>query len=247
MSATGEYAALPAGYRLSLFDEIDGTNAEALRRIRAGAAAGDVILARRQSAGRGRRGNGWVSLEGNLHVTVTTAVPAGRPAAQLAFVAALGAGDAVRAVLPAGRAFEYKWPNDLMLDGAKLGGILIEGAEDLFAVGIGINVAWAPAGLPAACLAATGAGATVADLLGRVCHGLDRWLGIWAAEGFAPLREAWLRHAHRLHGPIEARFPDGASAAGIFSDIDRDGALVLRREDGTTRTIATGEVLFATA
>jgi BirA family biotin operon repressor/biotin-[acetyl-CoA-carboxylase] ligase len=247
MPPTGDGAALPAGYRLLRFDGIDSTNSEALRRIAAGAAAGEVIWARSQSAGRGRRGNRWTSPAGNLHATIAAALPADRPAGQLAFVAAMAAGDAIRSVLPEERSLAYKWPNDLMLDGAKIGGILIEGAESLFAVGIGINVARAPAEFAATCLADAGSTVPVSDLLGRLCHGFERWRGIWAAEGFAPVREAWLRRAYRLNAPVEARFPDGTSAAGVFRDIDRDGALVLQREDGSTRSIATGEVLFAAA
>ncbi len=247
MSSPKEASALPAGFRLFHFDDIDSTNAEALRRIRDGGTAGDVVLADRQDAGRGRRGRSWQSPPGNVYMTLIAGVPAGQPAGQLAFVAALAAGEAVRETLPTGQTLNYKWPNDLMLDGAKLGGILIEGARDLFAIGIGINLAHAPDGLQAASLAQAGGSLSPDTVAAGVCCAFHRWHGIWAAEGFAPLRTAWLCHAHRLNEPIEARFPDGTSAAGLFADIDRDGALVLLRQDGSTRTIATGEVFFAAA
>jgi BirA family biotin operon repressor/biotin-[acetyl-CoA-carboxylase] ligase len=180
-------------------------------------------------------------------MTVTVSVPAGRPGGQLAFVAVLGAGDAVHAVLPTGSLLTYKWPNDLMLDDAKLGGILIEGAAGLFAVGIGINMANAPADTGAAGLAQAGADVPVKTLLASSCREFDRWYRVWTDDGFGPLRRAWLGHAHRLQGPIEARFPDGSRTTGIFRDIDQQGALVLECENGTIRTIAAGEVFFATA
>ena len=239
---------LPPGLRLISFDEIDSTNSEALRRLGGGEPPGAVFWARRQTAGRGRRGRSWDSPAGNLYATLTVAVPAGRPAGQFAFVAALAVGDAVRTVLPAGRRVRYKWPNDLLLDSAKLGGILIEGPAGnagpaALAVGFGINVASSPAG--AANL--NGAGATVEALLGAICSAFERWADIWESRGFAPLRAAWLADAHGIGGPVEVRFADGRVMHGLFRDVDEHGALVLQPPDRATMRIATGEVFFAAA
>lgn len=236
---------LPAGFRLFPFDEIDSTSAEALRRIEAGEQPGAVIWARSQTAGRGRRGRRWESPAGNLYATLVAEVPPGWPPGQLAFVAALAAGDAVRTVLPAGHRLSYKWPNDLLLDGRKLGGILIEGGPAAVAVGLGINIARAPGG--AAGLSDSGARATVEEMLGSVCGGFARWTELWRAHGFAPVRAAWLDAAHGVGEAVTVRFPDGSAARGLLRDIDESGALVLQQADGATRRIATGEVFFAAA
>jgi BirA family biotin operon repressor/biotin-[acetyl-CoA-carboxylase] ligase len=241
---------LPAGFRLIAFDEIDSTSAEALRRLEAGEQPGAVIWARSQTAGRGRRGRRWESPAGNLYATLIAEVPPARPPGQLAFVAALAAGDAVRAALPAGHHLAYKWPNDLLLDGRKLGGILIEGGTapgrtSSVAVGIGINIARAPDG--AASLSGTGARTTVEALLCSLCAAFADWSEVWRAGGFAPVRAAWLGAAHGLGEPVTVRFPDGSVAGGLFDDINDGGALVLRHADGAMRYIATGEVFFAAA
>ena len=241
---------LPDGYRLAAFEEIDSTNAEALRRVEKGDGPGTVIWARRQTAGRGRRGRQWQSPAGNLYATLIAALPPDGEPGHLAFLAALAAGEAVGASLPPGRHLSYKWPNDLMLEGAKLGGILIEAGRTpdgatLYAVGLGINVASAPDG--AAYLDATGARTTVEQLLFAVCRAYARWMEVWSARGFAPLRAAWLAGAHGLGGAVTVRFPDGSAAHGLFRDIDERGALLLDQPEAGTRRIAAGEVFFAAA
>ena len=184
-----------------LFDEIDSTSSEALRRIRGGTAEDSmVIVARRQTAGRGRLGRSWASPEGNLHMTLMFPAPADDRIGELAFVAALGAGEALTRALPGATRIEYKWPNDLMLGGLKLGGILIE--TDLApdgrrwcALGMGVNVAEAPAGLPAACLADQGVHLAPEALVGPICASFRAWLARWQAHGFAPVRANWLASA----------------------------------------------------
>jgi len=242
---------LPPGYCLRSFDTIDSTNAEALRRIADGAPSGDVIWARQQSGGRGRRGRSWHSPPGNLYATIVVPAPSDRLVGQLAFVAANGAGEAVRGLLASPDLLQYKWPNDLMLDGRKLGGILIEagakGQTQMVAVGLGLNVASRPSGLKAASLKEFGVEVTVRELLRTVCRSFDQWYRIWRRDGFCPVREHWLAAAYRLGEQMEVRFPDGAAIDGSFRGIDRDGALILEQPDGKTQLIAAGEVFFASA
>ena len=132
---------LPDGYDLRMFDELDGTNAEALRMD---CPHGLVIVAREQSAGRGRLQRTWFSAPGNLYATICVELKDAHAAGQLAFVSALAVLETVSKFGPEG-AFSVKWPNDILCDGQKLSGILIEaGNTGGFAIGIGINLSRKP-------------------------------------------------------------------------------------------------------
>ena len=179
------------------FDEIDSTSDEALRRIRSGAAGEEAFVARRQTAGRGRLGRRWASPEGNLYMTLTFPAPALDRIGEIALVAALGAGEAATKLLPGAARITYKWPNDLMLEGRKLGGILIESelAPDglrWVAVGIGINVAHAPAELPAVSLAEAGATVAPEALIEPIRASFAAWYRRWMEQGIEPVRANWL-------------------------------------------------------
>jgi BirA family biotin operon repressor/biotin-[acetyl-CoA-carboxylase] ligase len=179
------------------FDEIDSTSDEALRRIRAGMASEDVVVARSQTAGRGRMGRRWSSAAGNLYMTLMFPAPALDRIGEVALVAALGAGEAVTAVLPGTARITYKWPNDLMLDSRKLGGILIESelAPDgrrWVALGIGINVAHAPRDLPATSLAAAGVTLPPDALIEPIRARFAAWYSRWVEQGIDPVRANWL-------------------------------------------------------
>src|SRR3954467_5637060 len=142
-----------AGVRTIAYETLGSTNAEALARARAGERGPLWITAAAQSAGRGRRGNVWVSTPGNLFATLLL-IPPSEPAvaSQLSFVAALALHDAVAECAPQiGPLLKVKWPNDLLLGGAKLAGILIEAESDpayAVAIGIGVNCAAHPADTP---------------------------------------------------------------------------------------------------
>lgn len=246
--------ALPSGFRLWALDSIDSTNDEALRRIAAGAGRhGDVIVARSQTAGRGRRGRSWQSPPGNLHLTLLVCPPAGARVGELAFVSAVAAGEAVAGIVPPAAELRYKWPNDLLLGGRKLAGLLIEAGgtdkDPALAIGIGINVASAPESteFPATSLRQAGCDVPADALVGPLCRAFAAWYDRWLAEGFAPVRTAWLARAHGVGGPIEARLPDASVHRGIFLGLDGNGALMLESGDGAVRTIAAGDVFFAAA
>ena len=240
----------PQGYGLKEFDEIDSTNEEARRLALAGERGPLWITAARQSAGRGRRGRAWVSPAGNLSATLLLAP--GRPAnecAQLSFAAALAASDAVMSF---GADARVKWPNDVLANGAKIAGILLESASQggadpaWLAVGIGINLKHHPSDteFPATSLAAAGlAPAEPREGLLRLAASFAKWYDIWRADGFAPIRDAWLARAAGLGTRIRARLTNGETM-GVFEGIDANGALLLRETQDRVRTIAAGEVFF---
>ena len=207
-------------------DVVDSTNREALRQIAAGAPHGTVIQARQQTDGRGRRGRSWISPPGNLYATLIVRPPSDAPVAQLGFVAALGAGDTLRRHAQV----RFKWPNDLMLEGCKLGGILVETSNGAAAVGIGINIASAPEDTA---------------LLDDIHSSFEVWYRRWLDDGFAPLRGAWLRHGIGLGEPIRARLAR-ETIEGVFGGLDDDGGLLLDR-DGGRRVIAAGDVFLGTS
>ena len=247
---------LPAGYRLVACGEIDSTNAEAARQAARGAPDGMVVWAEAQSGGRGRNGRAWKSPPGNLYCSVLLR-PRVAPAvaAQLSFVAALAVADFAGAALPPGVPIQLKWPNDVLVAGRKLSGILLEAAAaqdgtlERVVVGIGVNLVHHPEGTDttASDLAAEG-GARLppAEALTRLTAMFDRGRRRWETEGFAPIRQAWLERAWHLGEQIRVNPGDGP-VAGRFADIDGGGALVLELPSGLERRIAAGEVFPATA
>ena len=229
---------LPDGYRLVSLRRIDSTNAEALRRAAEGAPHGTVVMAGEQTAGRGRRGNSWLPAPGNLYMTVLVRPPVACATAQLSFVAAVALGEA----LDPEADFRFKWPNDLLVGGRKIAGILIEADEGAAAVGIGVNAARTPDGVSdtAADLGGRDAAAT---LCGRICGTFDRWYRRWLDDGFAPVRDAWLSRATGLGEIATARSAQG-TFNGRFDRLTADGALVLVDPSGSEREISAGEVFF---
>ena len=239
----------PQGYGLLELDEVDSTNEEARRRTTAGEKGPLWIIARRQSAGRGRRGREWVSPPGNL--TATLLLRPGRPAAQcaqLSFVAALAVSDMLAMQVPSVE-FRLKWPNDVLAEGRKISGILLEsetGAGDLWvAIGIGVNLTAFPenAEWPAVSVAALGhAPPQPRDALLDLAGAFAKWYEVWRS-GFAPVREAWLARASGLGSRIRVRLAREESE-GVFLGLDDTGALELGLPGGVTRSISAGEVFF---
>jgi BirA family biotin operon repressor/biotin-[acetyl-CoA-carboxylase] ligase len=233
-------------YDVRRYDSIGSTNDAALELARTGAAHGTVVFAREQTAGRGRQARHWHSPTGNLYSSILLRPDAspGR-AAELSFVAALAVADTVDGCLPDGVRARLKWPNDVLVRGAKIAGILLEHADAAVVVGIGINVLHAPpvAPYPVTSLADSGAAtpepeAALGALLRSFAHRFDEWQG----EGFAQARSAWLARAHPVGSAIRISV-GGRSQAGDFAGLADDGALIVRTADGPVRIVA-GEVLL---
>jgi BirA family biotin operon repressor/biotin-[acetyl-CoA-carboxylase] ligase len=234
--------------RVIRLDTVDSTNAEALRRARTGDRGPLWIVARQQSAGRGRRGRVWISSAGNLHATLLLIDPAPAVATpQLGFVAGLALHDAAAAVAPALAArLALKWPNDMLSGTRKIAGILIEGEGSpvVVAVGIGGNCRHHPDAteFPATDFAAEGVDIDAEALFDRLVAAMPARLAQWdRGAGFAAIRAAWLGCAHGLGQPLRARLAD-REFTGIFETIDDAGRLMLRIDSGAVEAIAAGEV-----
>jgi len=240
--------ATAAGARLVTHDTIGSTNAEGLRLARAGERGPLWIVAKSQTAGRGRRGRTWVSEPGNLYASLllADASPPDR-AAELSFVAALALHDAISGRIPGlASRLVLKWPNDLLIDRCKFAGILIEGEGAAIVIGLGVNCAHHPSGtdFPATDLAAAGVRATPESLFAPLSAALVSRLAEWdRGAGFARTRADWLKRAAGLGKPIRVALPEG-DASGAFETVDERGRLVLRRPDGTMQTIAAGDVFM---
>ena len=243
---------LPSGYRALIFDEIDSTNEEVRRRAAAGEAGNLFILARRQTAGRGRRGREWQSPRGNFHATLLLRPPVTpQKSAELSFVAANTVAETIE-TLGVPRA-SVKWPNDVLVDGAKIAGILLESSArhpaqlEWIAIGIGINLAHAPERIPAQATSVairTGRAAPdAAEVLAILARAFAGRYDIWMSQGFAPTRAEWLSRAHGLGERIVARL-EREEVAGTFLDVNDAGAILIGTPDGV-RAISSGEVFFA--
>jgi BirA family transcriptional regulator, biotin operon repressor / biotin---[acetyl-CoA-carboxylase] ligase len=242
--------AAAAGVRLLDYETLPSTNSEALALARRGETGPLWIVARRQTAGRGRRNNQWISEPGNLYATLLLCDPApAESAPELSFVAALAAHDAIfgRAEHLRGK-LTLKWPNDVLCNGAKLGGILIESetieARLVAAIGIGVNCLHHPSqtSYPATDLAAAGAELSAEELFGVLSAAMARRLGQWQrGANFAAVRRDWLDRAFGVGAQMKVRLP-GRELSGRCETLDERGRLLLRLADGTLQTIAAGDV-----
>jgi BirA family biotin operon repressor/biotin-[acetyl-CoA-carboxylase] ligase len=221
--------------------EVGSTNDWLLARAEA-LPDGHWVIADRQTAGRGRRGRVWNDGAGNLMGSVL--VKATGQVQQLSFVAALALHDALSALTGQPARFALKWPNDVLLDGTKCSGILLERVGEALVIGMGINLAHHPEGTerPATSLVAAGlAVPTPVALLDELAAAFSHWRETWAAHDFAPIRAAWTARAAGVGARIVARL-GSESPEGIFTGLAGDGALLMQLDDGTTRAIHAGEV-----
>jgi BirA family transcriptional regulator, biotin operon repressor / biotin---[acetyl-CoA-carboxylase] ligase len=228
-----------APWRIVRIGVIDSTNEEARRRALAAETDRLWIVAGEQTAGRGRRGRAWVSARGNLHASaflIDPCLPALAP--QLGFVAGVALARAATDVGAADAAL--KWPNDLMVNGAKCAGILVEGIglagrRTGYAIGIGVNCAHAPEGVDYATSCLTGAGGRAVgagELFERLVERFDEAFLAWReGQAFDRIRAAWLDRAHSL-GQRVAIEGGGGRRAGVFEGIDAGGRLLMRSERG---------------
>jgi len=220
-----------------------------------------VVTAASQSAGRGRRGREWSSPEGNLYMSLLV-----RPecsvadAGQISFVTVVALGEALRRLYEPMRQdsqnaieFSYKWPNDMLANGRKMSGILLESESDgegglsWLVIGVGVNINSHPAQTPFPATDLTTEGCTglsAADVLSAFCQSLADWYKRWQQEGFAPVRQAWLDHAQGLGREVVVRLPD-REITGLFRALNDDGVMILEMPDGSDQHIAAGDVFFS--
>lgn len=236
----------PSGYGLKWFEEIDSTNEEARRLAQRGEEGPLWLSATRQTAGRGRQGRNWETPSGNLAATLL--VRPQRPQSewpQLSFVTAVAASDMAASLAPDAR-IALKWPNDVLADGQKLAGILLENAHGALAIGIGVNLTHYPAGteFPATSLAALGAEVPPAgETLTRLAAAFAKWYEVWSAQGFSVIRDAWLARAHGLGTRIRARLVK-QERSGMFEGIDENGALLLNEGLGRISVLPAADIFF---
>lgn len=252
MTGDRVFPGLGDGYGIPVahFGSIDSTNAEARRRAEAGETGPIWLSADVQTAGRGRRGRHWESPTGNLAATLllVTDLPPSE-AAQISLVAGLAACDAAQAFAPGADA-RVKWPNDVLLDGKKVAGVLVESGRTAdgrlwLAVGVGLNLARGPdtADRPTTRIADYAQAPSPAEALRRLSGALAARVALWRQDGFPAVSDAWSRAAFGLGGPCEARLFN-ETVTGVAEGLDPDGALRLRLASGEIRRISAGDVFF---
>jgi len=234
---------------IEIVSETGSTSLDLLRRLGAGEAVpeGYWLVADRQTAGRGRQGRGWLDAPGNFMGSTVVRLGARDPlASTLSFVTAMAAYEAVIGLLGNPGALQLKWPNDLLLRGAKLSGILLERVDDAAVIGIGVNLAGAPSLAERATgnLAALGPAPDRDAFARSLATSFDRELARWREFGLEPLFARWLSAAHPQGAALSVHASDGARVSGTFDGLEPDGALRLRLADGTRRVIHAGDVML---
>ena len=254
--------AISAGYTLAAFDQIGSTNAEALSRARNGERGPTWFVTQEQTAGRGRRQRAWIAPRGNLACSVLEVIDvAPAVAATLGFAAGLALETALQKVSieaalrlgPGAPKYTLKWPNDVLADGKKLSGILLEaeavGDRLAVVVGIGTNVVAVPEGTPtpAVSLAALGVQIGAEELFAALSDAWVEFRGIWDnGRGFVELRRLWLARAAGLGERVAVR-TGTAALEGTFDTVDDTGCLIIRTADGRLMPVTAGEVYFGSA
>ena len=264
MTFTLGLTARSAGYGLAAFDQIGSTNAEAMSRARTGERGPMWFVTTEQTAGRGRRQRAWIAPRGNLASSILEVVDVSPGvAATLGFAAGLSLESALQKVSieanlrRAGAEplkYALKWPNDVMADGQKLAGILLEaeavaGNRLAVVVGIGTNVIAAPEGTPtpATSLAALGVNVGAEEVFTALADAWVEFRGIWDnGRGFADIRKLWLERAFGL-GERVAIQTGTVTVEGAFDTIDETGCLIVRTAEGKRVPITAGEVYFGAA
>jgi len=230
-------------------EETGSTNADLAAAIRRGEGLkqGDWLVARRQTAGRGRQGREWFDGAGNFMGSTMVDLRKGDPpSASLSFVAALSVFGAARHFLASADKLAVKWPNDVLLAGAKLSGILLEMVGSQVVVGIGVNLARAPqlADRATASFADVVAPPSLEDFARELAAAFARNLEQWRGAGLGRVLETFLTISHHAPGaPITVHDTDGTHITGAFAGLEEaDGALRLRLADGSERAIRAGDI-----
>ncbi len=243
------------GFTVHRLPNVDSTNTYVGRLAEEGAPDGTLVVADTQTGGRGRHGRTWQSPPGNFHGSLLL-----RPqvkladAASLSLVIGLAAREAVEAVAGHGLGITVKWPNDLLIDGCKLAGILLEGSAAAdgqcawLVAGLGVNLAWHPGLLdyPTTSLVDEGVeDVTVDQFLDAYLASLARHLPVWRRDGFAPFRDLWLAHAAGIGRPVTLRAGETVHR-GLLADLDAAGSILIETPAGCLLRFTAGELFFDT-
>ena len=231
---------LPPAFNLIELPSVGSTNDHAKQLARSGYPAFTAVWSHEQTAGKGRQGNSWTSVPGNLYLSILLR-PAATPAqnGQLSFLAAVALAETVKEMMAKPGMIALKWPNDLLLNGKKAAGILLEAEEDWVVMGIGVNVAGAPDG--ATSLRDFGTESEAGQVLEKLIVRVKDLYDLWVKNGFAPVRSQWLHYAHNIGMTIQVRMPN-ETFSGKFLGIDDAGALEIEMPDGAKRAVCSGEV-----
>ncbi|TNE56918.1 MAG: biotin--[acetyl-CoA-carboxylase] ligase [Sphingomonadales bacterium] len=232
---------------ITFVEQTGSTNADLLARLRANehVREGDWLVARRQDAGRGRQGREWFDGAGNfMGSTVVHPAPNDPPAHSLALVTGLAVYEAVLPHCPDPAKLMLKWPNDVLLRGAKLAGILLESAQGSVVVGIGVNLRAAPqlADRATISLAEITAAPAVEDFAERLAASFDAELERWRSHGLELLLRRWTAAAHPQGTSLNVHGTAGELQSGKFAGLDPHGSLLLELADGKTITVHAGDV-----
>ena len=241
-------------YHLLSYESLDSTNSEARRIAEGGGAHGAFIWARQQTNGRGRLDRNWISHDGNLFVSILLS-PGNALAElpQLSFVAACAAAESIRPLMPEGSKVECKWPNDILINNRKVGGILLESFETRdgdavcrwAVVGVGLNIDSCPekTDFPATFLKDEGVELVSAKIvLSRFIHHFIIDYQRWQDEGFEPLRQQWLKQAWKLKKKLAVKQGE-SKLKGTFTGLDLQGGMELETTPGQKQIITSGDVL----
>ncbi|NSM56741.1 biotin--[acetyl-CoA-carboxylase] ligase [Wolbachia endosymbiont of Atemnus politus] len=253
---------IPEGFHIHHYHEVSSTNKEALDLIDRRISNETVIIADKQTEGRGRTGKRWVSLEGNFCASLIVNLPQAprcntqlldasvnylndrenlSKLTELTFVTALAVGNTLLSFIN-DLNLQYKWPNDILVDGKKISGILLEkkSVSNWLVIGVGINIDHAPFSWTT-CVSSYGESMSNTDLLKALIISFNKLRKQWIFDGFYTIREMWLKKAFKMNKQISVKLADKLHE-GIFVDIDRSGRLALQKKDGSLIYFDAGEL-----
>ncbi len=238
---------LPTGYKLAEFESLESTNKHALKLAQMGEQGAIIVFTKNQTQGRGRSGRTWLSSAQTLTTSILIHSQAPKDKlAQLSFVMAVAAHKTICDFTKPKhhKNIGLKWPNDILHQGHKLAGILIESQNNAQAIGIGINISAIPQNqnFSATSLTQLGANTTPESVLSPLVQNFATFFDLWAeGKNFLAIRKIWLNNAIGLGGKITARLPN-KTHHGIFEKLDENGTLILRDEAGKIHQITAGDI-----
>ncbi|MCF6321714.1 MAG: biotin--[acetyl-CoA-carboxylase] ligase [Rhizobiaceae bacterium] len=247
-----EFKILPCGFRLLELKQVESTNLTALEYARKGDRGDLWVVAESQLNGKGSRGRSWTSVPGNLYASLLLrqTIPADK-VSTLTFVVSLAMFHVLKNIAPDAE-IDLKWPNDVLLNGKKVSGILLEnhkpgGQEQAIIIGIGVNCQSSPhkTTYPATCLIDEGISQKPKEFLDLLIVEINKWIQIWnKGENFVEIRQAWLERANGLGREILVKSPT-MELRGIFENLDENGFLILKMPNGQHHKISTADIFFS--